>query len=160
MKIIYKLFVLYVILAILFLTYIIMSKKNVFKEAFTNTVLKINTLSRMRPKYRPSLVQPYNEKSFKKVKMTTKDLIASGGLGPQYTLSGLTGSNEKNDDLSPLVVVTRQNPSSCQKGKLYKGNTNVMMGENECSTSKYCKGCSSATFYKNTKRDTGFCKCL
>ena len=160
MKTPYKLFILYLTLAILFFIYISLVKKNIFKEAFTNTMVKINTLSRMQPKYRPMLVQPYGDTAFKKLKMTTSDLIASGELGPQYSLSALSGEVESTNDYLYSSAKTPYSSSFCQKGKLYNGSSEVILGESECTNTKYCSGCGNATFYKNTRRDTGFCKCL
>ena len=162
MKTTYKLFILYSTFAILMFIYVICVKKNIFKEAFTDTIVRINTLSRMNPTYRPLLTQPYNDVTFKKLNMTTRDLIASGGLGPQYTLSALTGEVETtNNYLASLIKASpSSSQKSCPQGRLYSGMGGVILGESECSTSKYCSGCSNATFYKNTRRDTGFCKCL
>jgi len=163
MKPTYKLIILYFAFAILLFIYIVCVKKNIFKEAFTDTIMRINTLSRMNPTYRPMLVQPYSDTTFKNINTATKDLISSGGLGPQYTLSELTKEVETtNDYLSSVCDAVPQysSNSSCPKGKMYSGNGEVLLGESECSTSKYCSGCSNATFYKNTRRDTGFCKCL
>lgn len=156
----YKLFILYSTFAILMFIYVICVKKNIFKEAFTDTIVRINTLSRMNPTYRPSLTQSYNNGSFKKLNMTTRDFIASGGLGPQYTLSALTGEVETTNNYLSSLIRSSSSEKSCPQGKLYTGNSEITLGESECSTSKYCSGCSNATFYKNTRRDTGFCKCL
>jgi len=92
--------------------------------------------------------------------MTTRDLIASGGLGPQYTLSALTGEVETTNNYLASLIRSSSSQKSCPQGKLYTGMGEVILGESECSRSKYCSGCTNATFYKNTRRDTGFCKCL
>ena len=160
MKTTYKLFILYSTFAILMFIYVICVKKNIFKEAFTDTIVRINTLSRMNPTYRPSLTQSYNNGSFKKLNMTTRDLIATGGLGPQYTLSALTGEVETTNNYLASLIRPSSSQKSCPQGRLYSGMGEVILGESECTKGKYCSGCSNATFYKNTRRDTGFCKCL
>ena len=146
MKSQYKMIILYSTFCILLLVYIICIKeKNIFREAFTSSVLKINTLSRMNPTYRPMLQQPYNDHGSSKPKM----LASKGDVNSMYSLYSMSSINEEKDE-----------NLNCKKGQLYNGKSAIRTGENECNTNKYCIGCKNATFYKNTRRNTGFCKCM
>jgi len=145
MKTQYKMIILYSTFCMLLLIYIICIKKNIFREAFTSTISKINTLSRMNPTYRPMLQQPYNDPGSSK----PKTLASKGDVNAMYSLYSMSNINEKKGE-----------NLNCKKGQLYNGKSSMRTGENECNTSKYCAGCENATFYKNTRRNTGFCKCM